>query len=420
MKDRNWRLCLEPSPLSQLPFAPLARFFPCYLPVGCSFPSVAARAGRLILSLLFSSCLFFAVGCGAPGEPTAPSPPIPVAVTDLSSRQQGDGAQLTFTMPTKTIRGERLGETPAIEILRGALKPDGTPDGKSFRVVQTIPGSLVGKYVSADRVQIVDPIPPEESRAHPGAVLAYRTRTRVSKKRASADSNITTVRIFPVPQRPVSVQAKVSETAITLTWTVSPKTSGGDPLPAAPEQRIYRGELDPHSYDPATKDLAGAKWITPIALLARADSPTFTDTQFEFGHTYFYLIRSAATMEGNALESDDSEPLVVTPVDIFPPSTPQNIVAAVASATPDGAPEVDLSWSINPETDLAGYRVYRSEREDDKGELVTPDLLLSPAYRDTSVRLGGRYWYRVTAVDRAGNESALSAPVLADVAQHSS
>jgi fibronectin type 3 domain-containing protein len=76
---------------------------------------------------------------------------------------------------------------------------------------------------------------------------------------------------------------------------------------------------------------------------------------------------------------------------------------------------VDLSWSINLETDLAGYRVYRSEQQDTKGALITPDLLLAPAYRDTSVESGHRYWYSVTAVDHAGNESEASSAVVVDV-----
>jgi len=79
----------------------------------------------------------------------------------------------------------------------------------------------------------------------------------------------------------------------------------------------------------------------------------------------------------------------------------------------------DLSWSINLETDLAGYRVYRSEEQDTRGALLTPDLLLAPAYRDTSVELGHRYWYSVTAVDRAGNESDAGAAVAVDVAKPS-
>jgi fibronectin type 3 domain-containing protein len=75
---------------------------------------------------------------------------------------------------------------------------------------------------------------------------------------------------------------------------------------------------------------------------------------------------------------------------------------------------------MNSETDLAGYHVYRSAARDSKGELLTPDLLLSPAYRDTAVESGHRYWYTVTAVDRAGNESAPSASVEVDVTQPSS
>jgi hypothetical protein len=45
--------------------------------------------------------------------------------------------------------------------------------------------------------------------------------------------------------------------------------------------------------------------------------------------------------------------------------------------------------------------------------------LLSPAYRDTSVQPGHRYWYSVTAVDRSGNESVPSASVAVEVAQPS-
>ena len=76
----------------------------------------------------------------------------------------------------------------------------------------------------------------------------------------------------------------------------------------------------------------------------------------------------------------------------------------------------DLSWAINLETDLAGYRVYRSEQESTRGQVLNPELLPTPAIRDTSVEPGHRYWYTVTAVDHAGNESAPSAPVVVEVA----
>ena len=383
-------------------------------------PVVRQPTRRVGLQLLLAGIFLFVVaGCGAPGEPTPPSPTIPASITDLSARQFGDGAQLTFTMPGKTIHGDRLSETPAVEILRGLLKPDGAPDVASFRVVETIPGSLVNKYLIDDHAQVTDPISPEETHAHPGATIAYRVRTRVSRKRASPDSNVVSVRIFPVAQRVASIDAKVTEAAIVLRWTAPDRTSGGEPLAAAPEQHVYRGEIEARTYDAASRDISRVKWISPQALLARTDTAAYDDTQFEFGKTYVYSVRSAVTVDGNALESDPSDPTVVTATDTFPPASPQDVVAAVTSPT-DGSTEVDLSWSINSEADLAGYRVYRSEQEGDSGQLLTPELLLSPAYRDTSVRLEQHYWYRVTAVDRAGNESVPSAPVLADVAKHSS
>ena len=324
-----------------------------------------------------------------------------------------------FTLPNKTVHGDRLTETPAIEILRGSLKIDGSPDSKSFRVVETIPGTMVDKYVSDDHVQVVDQVPPEETRLHPGATLAYRVRTRLSRKRASPDSNAVSLALFPVPQRISGLQAKVSESAIELKWSAAARTSGGETLSEVPEQHVYRGEIDPRSYDASIKDLAGVKWIAPLLRIGQSDEESFLDSQFEFGKTYVYVVRSAIKVQGNSLESDPSEPLLIAPADTFAPGAPQNVIAAVTSRTSDAAPEVDLSWSINSEPDVAGYRVYRSEQEEEKGELVTSDLLPSPAYRDTSVRPPSRYWYRVTAVDRAGNESVPSTPVLADVAQHS-
>jgi hypothetical protein len=364
--------------------------------------------------------LSLAGGCGAPGEPTPPSPPVPVAVTDLAAQQAGDAVQLTFTMPPKTVAGERLTETPAIEILRGALKPDGSPDAKSFRTVETIPGALVGEYRSADKVQVISRISPDELRAYPGATVSYRVRTRASRKRASADSDTATVHIRPVPERITSVHAEVTEPAVELSWSVPTRTSAGDPLQSISEYHVYRGEIEPASTAAAANDLSQAKWKSPLVLLASSPTNSYRDAAFDFGKTYLYTVRTVIPEDGSTIESSDSVPAIVTPRDTFPPAVPQGLVAAGLSPEPNAPPEIDLSWSINTETDLAGYHVYRSEQQDTPGQLVTPDLLLSPAYRDTSVQPGHRYWYSVTAVDRSGNESAPSARVAAEVAQPSS
>jgi fibronectin type 3 domain-containing protein len=72
---------------------------------------------------------------------------------------------------------------------------------------------------------------------------------------------------------------------------------------------------------------------------------------------------------------------------------------------------MDLSWSISPEEDLAGYHVFRSEQQGTREQRLTRDILLAPSFRDTSVTPDRRYTYWVTAVDRKGNESTRSASV---------
>lgn len=381
--------------------------------------SPKTRWAHIFTTFLHSGVTLVLVGCAAPGEPTPPSHPVPVAVTDLSAQQAGDAVQLTFTLPGKTITGDKLAEPPAVEIHRGTLKPDGTPDNNSFRVVYTIPGSLMDNYAVEGHVRFADSVPPEETRAHPGVTLAYRVRTRASRKRASADSNTVTARVYPVPERIASVQSRTTESAIELSWSAPARTSGDDPLPTVSSYHVYRGELDPSSADVASKDLTQAKWISLLTLLASSPTTSYRDTFFDFGKTYLYAIRSVVLAGGNELESSDSAPVIVTPRDVFPPAAPQSLVAAVLPGAAPGSLEVDLSWSINLETDLAGYRVYRSEEPGTRGQPLTPDLLPTPSYRDTSVQPGHRYWYSVTAVDRAGNESEPSAPADTGVTQPS-
>ena len=376
----------------------------------------AARFASFVF-LVSALTFLFAAGCGAPGEPTPPTPPVPAPVTDLAAHQAGDGVQLIFTLPAKTITGDRLALPPAAEVVRGVPKPDGSPDRKSLRVVYTIPGSLVENYVAEGHVRFIDPVAPAETRAHPGSSLIYVVRTRASKKRASADSNAVSVRMFPVPEAITHVEMRVTESAIELSWAAPTRTSGGDPLSAFSGYRIYRGELDPASVEAAATDVTKAKWKSALALLAPSDENNYHDTVFDFGRIYAYIIRSVVLVEGNPLESTDSAPAIVSPRDTFPPAAPQNLVAAVLSGATPGSVLVDLSWSINLETDLAGYRVYRSEQQDTRGTLITPDLLLAPAYRDTSVEPGHRYWYCVTAVDRVGNESESGAAAEVDVAK---
>jgi len=382
--------------------------------------SIAKQTAQLLpfFHFLFS-IFFFSAGCGAPGDPVPPSPPVPVAIIDLAARQLGDGVLLSFTLPTNSVSGNRLAEPPAVEILRGTSGRDGTPDPKSFRVVDTIPSALVTSYVTQKRMEFIDILSPQGPGASPSSTFVYRVRTRTSRKRASADSNSVLVQVFPVPQKIALVETQVVESAIELSWAAPAITSAGATLSAPLMYHVYRAELDSASLRAAEERQPLLDFKSTLVLLATSNTASYQDTAFEFGKSYLYVIRSVISTNGLPLESDDSQHVIVTPRDTFPPAAPQGLVAALL---PGAAPEsfaVELSWSISLETDLAGYRVYRSEQANIRGQLLTADLLLTPADRDTSVEPGHRYWYTVTAVDRAGNESAPSVPVAIDVTQAS-
>jgi hypothetical protein len=377
------------------------------------------RSWLFIFSVWLVWVCFAVAGCGAPGEPTPPSPQIPEAITDLSAHQTGDAVQLSFSAPSKSTRGERLKEPPTMEVLRGGLKPDGMVDPKSFRVVDTIPGSLLASYQQKNKVVFEDAIAPDLIRADPGKSVVYEVRARVSDKKTSASSNDVTMNLYPVPERIASIIVTVTENGVQLKWAAPTRTSGGEPLAKVFEYRVYRGELGPASTESAARETRDAKWKVPLAPIGKMRESEYLDGNIDYGKTYGYAVRSVVSAGGNLLESGDSAVAVVTPKDTFPPAAPQGLVAAVLPRE-NGTATVDLSWAIGTEPDLAGYRVYRSEQEGVRGQLLTPELLATPAYRDTGVPSGKRYWYTVAAVDRAGNESAPSAQQVVETQQPSS
>jgi hypothetical protein len=177
---------------------------------------------------------------------------------------------------------------------------------------------------------------------------------------------------------------------------------------------VYRAEIRSNLENPP-QDVSQAKLKTPLEVVGSSPSTDFRDPHFEFGTPYLYTVRSLAQFGADLVESADSSPALVTPRDVFPPAAPPGLEITVVPATPQAPAYVELSWAISPEGDLAGYSVYRSDAEDAPGDRVSTEILPSPAFRDISIAPGRRYYYRVTALDRAGNESPKSPAVAVDV-----
>jgi len=379
------------------------------------FDGGVATISSLFRFLFLTLWLCLVGGCAAPGEPTPPRPPVPETIADLAVRQAGEGVVLTFTLPRKTVEGQPLAEPPAVEIYRGFFPAGTGPSKLTTRLVYTIPSALVDTYLTEGHVKFFDPLKPEELAGHAGEQAVYMVRTSASKRRTSADSNVAAVRVYPVPERIGDLRAEVTETVIELSWSPPWRTSAGAVLNSLAGYRVYRAEVEPGAEAAAAQDLSKAKLKMPLELLAPTSTAAFRDAQFEFGHTYLYIVRSVAQYGSDSAESADSQPVAVTPRDIFAPAAPKGLEAIFVPATAGAAAHLELSWDISPEADLAGYHVYRSELPDSPGERLTQELLLAPVFRDMSVVPGRRYTYWVSALDRAGNESPLSAPVSVEV-----
>ena len=86
--------------------------------------------------------------------------------------------------------------------------------------------------------------------------------------------------------------------------------------------------------------------------------------------------------------------------DTTPPAAVKGMVTSADTS------RVKLDWSGNSEADLAGYLVYRSTSADGTYAKLTSTPRTSSDYSDTAAPVGYPTYYKVTAVDKTGNESA--------------
>ena len=98
------------------------------------------------------------------------------------------------------------------------------------------------------------------------------------------------------------------------------------------------------------------------------------------------------------------DPLGKVVIDTTPPAAPKGLNTVGRDSC------VIISWAKNDESDLAGYRIYRSE---------TPLTGFHPLgdtefnqYKDESASNFQRYYLKISALDRAGNESQQTDPVV--------
>ena len=196
-----------------------------------------------------------------------------------------------------------------------------------------------------------------------------------------AQSNELNANPIGPPTAPQDLQASPGDAFINLTWQ-APSNEGGS---AVTDYQVWRGAI------------SGAETFFVNAGLRL----WFNDTGLTNGQTYYYMVRAenAQSAGPNSSEASATPRLTVTV-----PSAPQNL-----QATP-GLFQVNLTWSA-PANDggapITNYRVYRGTSLGGETLLTTLGSVL--AYTDTGLANHQTYWYKVSAMNSAGEGTLCSA-----------
>lgn len=121
-----------------------------------------------------------------------------------------------------------------------------------------------------------------------------------------------------------------------------------------------------------------------------------------------YFFRIIASRQGRESETSTSGTFsTLAPLEDSTVPAPPSATSIAVDGTPN---QVVVFWAPNTENDLKGYRIYRSELPSSGYALISDTLIAKgqERYTDTSVKTGMKYYYRVSAVDQAGNESGPS------------
>lgn len=337
---------------------------------------------------------FLLVGCGKRRPPQPPIENVPQRTELLSGVQRGNSILLSWPAPRRNASDENVQSIRRADVYRLA---EGVDDPlplteEEFSSRATLIGSVPFEQISkaqdtieyTDELSLKDPIR-----------LRYAVRyVNASNQRAAFSNFLLLEPASSVSQPPVlSNSPEVSQTAILLHWDV-PTSNVDNTEPAnLLGYNIYRAARaqNEHAQTPLN-----ARPVT---------STSFADQTFSFGEEYIYVVRAVSLgTGGEPVESLNSNSVIVKPSDTFAPTAPKglNVAASLAPL------RVSIFFAVNPERDVAGYNIYRSEDPNlpkDQWIKLNRTLLARTTFQDDGVQSGKRYFYFVRAIDNSGNTS---------------
>lgn len=361
--------------------------FPAKLSGCYSVPFMRISAALLLVGML---CL---AGCGTPGAPLPPSLNIPQPVRDLKAVRKGDSATLTWTAPQNTTDGALLKHSGKMT-LRRSLFNIGAKVFASTAVAE-FPLKPALKQQS-QQLTYKDSMTSLLQPATAADFAVYTVEAVNDSGRGAGPSNQAMAPLVPVPATPQGLDLKVVPAGVSISWGQRWPPVNNTHLDAQYIYRIMRRQ-------------EGSKDVALVAELSAGNQTAVIDTRIDWEKKYQYWVIPVTQWQGGGekgeVEGDDSPVVEIEAHDVFPPAAPSGLQAVFSGVTQQ--PFIDLTWTPNTEPDLAGYNVYR-HTEGTQPIKLNQDLVKTPAFRDSAVQPGTKYFYSVSAVDLRNNESPKS------------
>lgn len=354
-----------------------------------SFSLCLVQASLLAIAVILTS------GCGQTAAPQPPSLKLPTPVADLTASRNAGRVTLTWTMPRRTTDRLLLKGPQSVYICR---KLDTAPC--AIVVETTFP---------PEKPAVYEDILPPALASGPPRLFTYLVQVRSRHGSSAGDSNLAYAAGGSAPPAFTNLRGRATAAGVLLQWQAAALASDGNSV------NIQRTMLSPPKSEGkavpnrATGSTVLKEQMLTVHMPPGRDAGEALDANAAFDQRYSYRLTRAATVfvggKSVELEGPGSSEVVVDTKDVFPPQTPGGLVAV---ADPEQK-AIDLSWSPDTESDLAGYAVYRREENGKPARISGAAVLQGPSFRDLTANPGVEYFYSVTAIDADGNQSAPSA-----------
>jgi hypothetical protein len=346
---------------------------------------------KLLVSALSLVLAHIMVGCGAPAAPAPPSLNLPAPVENLSAVRMGDTVHLTWTMPRRTTDHIALKHPVAAQICRAVESGPCT----AITSLTLMPGAAAtyADTLAADLIQGSD------------RLLRYEVSLRNRAGKSAGPSNAAFSAAGASPAAVTEFSGQISPHGVLLSWKPMPEP--GMALTFRIERQLLTIPAQETNHSPLAAAAPSVNQTLEVHSANGSDPGHAVDSSAVFNQKYRYSMERITILTQRKIEVQGapSAAIEVTTVDNFPPAIPEGLVAVADAA--GGA--IDLSWSPDTDSDLAGYRVYRRDLQGGQAGQRIASQQTETSYRDTGVQAGHTYAYSVSAFDQSGNESKPSA-----------